>query len=67
MKQAILKDTSDALHKIAAIEKEVFNLKLFLLKKLLPAGGELVKLRGILKGVSITDEDVDAAKKSLFR
>lgn len=66
MKQAILRDTSDVLHKLTDIEKEVVNLKLFLLKKLTPSGKKVVKLKGIIKGVSVIDEDIAAAKKSLY-
>ena len=66
MKQAVAKDTVDMLHKIKTIEKEVMNLKLFVLKKLTPSGKKVTKLKGILKGVDITNEDIASAKKSLY-
>ena len=58
-------DTVDILHKIETIEKEIMNLKLSVLKKLTPSGEKLVKLKGILKGIDITNEDIESAKKSL--
>ena len=66
MKQAVAKDTVDMLHKIKTIEKEVMNLKLFVLKKLTPSGKKVTKLKGILKGIDITNEDIASAKKSLY-
>jgi hypothetical protein len=56
----------DILKKIGAIEKEIVGLKLSVLKKLAPAGKQVVKLKGILKGVQITDSDICSAKKSLY-
>ncbi len=66
MKQAAAKNTIDILHKIEAIEKEVVDLKLSVLKKLTPSGKKIIKLKGILKGVNVTDEDIASAKKSLY-
>jgi hypothetical protein len=66
MKQAVAKDAVDMLHKIKTIEKEIMNLKLSVLKKLTPSGKKVIKLKGILKGVEITDEDITSAKKSLY-
>ena len=66
MKQAVAKDTVDMLHKIKTIEKEIMNLKLSVLKKLTPSGKKVTKLKGILKGVDITNEDIASAKKSLY-
>jgi hypothetical protein len=66
MKQAVAKDAVDMLHKIKAIEKEIMNLKLSVLKKLTPSGEKVTKLKGILKGVDITNEDIASAKKSLY-
>ncbi len=66
MKQAALKNTVDLLHKIENIEKEIKTLKLSVLKKLTPSGKKIIKLKGILKGVNITDEDIASAKKSLY-
>jgi hypothetical protein len=66
MKQAALKNTVDLLHKIENIEKEIKTLKLSVLKKLTPSDKKIIKLKGILKGVNITDEDIASAKKSLY-
>ena len=66
MKTASIKNTADILHKIESIEKEVKDLKLSVLKKLTPSGKKVIKLKGILKGIDITDEDIASAKKSLY-
>ena len=66
MKQTVVKSTPDILHKIEAIEKEVMDLKLSVLKKLTPTGRKIVSLKGILKGVDITEADISAAKKSIY-
>jgi hypothetical protein len=54
------------LHKIETIEKEIVDLKLTVLRKLTPTGKKVISLKGILKGVDITDEDVTSTKKSLY-
>lgn len=66
MKQAVVKNAVDMLHKIESIEKEIMNLKLSVLKKLTPSGKKVIKLKGILKGVDITNEDITSAKDSLY-
>ena len=66
MKHAAAKSTVDILHKIETIEKEVMGLKLFVLKKLTPSKQNVVSLKGILKGVEISEKDITAAKKSLY-
>jgi SMC interacting uncharacterized protein involved in chromosome segregation len=66
MKHAAEKSTVDMLHKIETIEKEVMDLKLSVLKKLTPSGKKVVSLKGILKGVEITEQDINNAKKSLY-
>ena len=66
MKQAAMKSTPDILHKIEAIEKEVMDLKVSVLKKLSPTGKKVVSLKGILKGVDVTEADISAAKKALY-
>lgn len=66
MKQTALNGTAEILYKIEIIEKEVMDLKLSVLKKLTPTGKKLISLKGILKGIEITDEDITAAKKSLY-
>jgi hypothetical protein len=54
------------LQKIENIEKEVMALKLTLLKSLTPSGKKVISLKGIIKGVEISEEDVSIAKKSLY-
>lgn len=65
-KQTITKSTVDMLQKIEAIEKEVMDLKVYVLKKLAPTGKKVVSLKGILKSIEITDEDINSAKRSLY-
>ncbi|HEX7574964.1 MAG TPA: hypothetical protein VF360_01180 [Candidatus Methanoperedens sp.] len=51
-----------AYKKISGIEQEIRSLKrLFLSRK------RVVSLRGMLKGISITEDEIEDAKKSLFR
>lgn len=66
MKQTSMKSTVDMLQKIETIEKEVMDLKVYILKKLTPTGKKVVSLKGILKNVDITEEDIASAKKSLY-
>ena len=66
MKPSAAKGTVDVLHKIETIEKQVMDLKLSVLKKMSPSGQKVISLRGILKGVSVTEQDIAAAKKSLY-
>jgi len=66
MKHTTAKSTVDILHKIETIEKEVMGLKLSVLKKLSPTKQNVVSLKGILKGVEISEKDITAAKKSLY-
>ena len=66
MKHAPVTGTADMLHKIEIIEQEVMKLKLSVLKKLAPAGKYIISLRGILKGIDITDRVIAAARKSLY-
>lgn len=66
MKQAALKNPSEILHKIETIEKEVMDLKLSVLKKLSPSAKKIVSLKGIIKGVDISEEDIEQTKKSLY-
>lgn len=46
MKQAALKSTSDVLHKIETIEKEVMKLKLYVLNKLSPTDKKVKQTNG---------------------
>jgi hypothetical protein len=56
----------EILEKIETIEKDVMDLKLIVLKKLAPTGTKVISLKGILKGVKVSDEDIAAARKSLY-
>lgn len=51
-----------AYKKIAIIEQEVKDLK-----ELLHTQRKVVSLRGKLKGTTITENEIEEAKKSLFR
>ena len=66
MKHTAANNTVDILHKIETIEKEVMGLKLSVLKKLTPTRQNVVSLRGILKNVEISEQDINTAKKSLY-
>ena len=66
MKQAEDNSTSDILHKIEDIEREIMGLKMSVLKKIMPNGKKIVSLKGILKGVRISENDMAKAKKSLY-
>ena len=66
MKHAPAKSTVKMLQKIETIEKQVMDLKLSVLKKLTPSGRKVISLKGILKGVEITEQDIATAKKSLY-
>ena len=66
MKQATAKNTAEILHKIETIEKEVLNLKLTVLKKITPSPKKIVSLKGVIKDVDVSDEDIRQAKKSLY-
>jgi len=61
-----IKSTMQILEKIEAIEKDVMDLKLIVLKKLAPSGMKVISLKGILKGVQVTDKDIATARKSLY-
>jgi hypothetical protein len=66
MKQVVIKSTVDMLQKIETIEKEVMGLKVSVLRKLAPTGKKVISLKGILKDVDVTEEDITSAKKSLY-
>jgi hypothetical protein len=51
-----------AYKKISGIEQEIRSLKRLLLSR-----KRVVSLRGMLKGISITEDEIEDAKKSLFR
>jgi hypothetical protein len=66
MRRAAAKSTVDILQKIESIEKEAMELELTVLKDLTPTGKKTISLRGIIKGVEVTDQDIESAKKSLY-
>ena len=66
MKSAAANSSIDMLHKIETIEKQVFDLKLSVLANFTPSGKNVISLKGILKGIDITEKDIAAAKKSLY-
>ncbi len=49
--------------KLESLEKEILKLK----KGVFGFGKKNISLKGILKGVDIKDEDIEKAKKSLFK
>jgi len=66
MKHMAIENTAEMLHKIEAIEKELKDLKFSVLKKFAPSGKKVIKLKGILKGIKLTEEEIISAKKSLY-
>jgi len=66
MKHTVTKKTAEILHKIEDIEKEVMNLKLSVLKGLAPSQKKIISLKGILKGIEITEQDIVDTEKSLY-
>ncbi len=59
-------DNQEILHKIKTIERELTALKLSILKKHTPSEKKTISLRGIIKDVDISDQDIVDAKKSLY-
>lgn len=66
MKQTMPKETMDVLHKIEFIEDGLSDLKLSILKKLTPSKKNLISLKGILKGIKVSEEDIKKVQKSLY-
>ena len=66
MKQSALIDSTEILQKIASIEKDVIELKLSVLNKIEPSKRKVISLKGILKGVDVSDKDITRAKGSLY-
>jgi hypothetical protein len=66
MKKTLGKSNVDILHKIESIEKDVMDLKLSILNDLVPSKQKIISLKGILKGIEITEQDIASAKKSLY-
>jgi hypothetical protein len=66
MKRVAAKNTAEILRKVESIEKEIKDLKLTLLKSITPSNKKPITLKGVLKGVEVTEEDISSAKKSLY-
>ncbi len=66
MKQTNIKEPTDLIHKIEAIEDEILDIKFSILKKLSPSKKNLVSLKGIFKDIEISEEEIEEAKKSLY-
>jgi len=66
MKHSAAISTGDMLHKIETLEKDILKLKLAVIKSLSPASPKTITLKGILKGVTVTERDFAGAKKSLY-
>jgi hypothetical protein len=66
MKHKAAKSTVEILHKIETIEKDIMDLKLSILNNLTPSKQKVISLKGILKGIEITEQDINTAKKSLY-
>ncbi|TAN42316.1 MAG: hypothetical protein EPN22_12850 [Nitrospirae bacterium] len=58
--KAMQGSTLEMLHRIEGTEKEIVGLKLSILKNISPSGKKNVSLKGILKGIEVTD--LDSAK-----
>ena len=67
MEQAMkMKEAPNILLKIRAVEKDIVDLKLSILKTFAPSHKKNVSLKGIKKGIKINDKDISSAKKSLY-
>jgi len=66
MKNLSTKSTNEILNKIEVIEKEVLDLKLSILKQFSSSDNKVISLKGVIKGVDITDMDIASAKQSLY-
>jgi hypothetical protein len=66
MRSSQAETNGDLLNRIEAIEQDVRALKLTILKKMHPQGKKPISLRGVLKGIEITDHDIKLARKSLY-
>lgn len=66
MKQNRSNGEIEVLHQIENIEDEVLDLKLSVLKKWAPSKKNVLSLKGILKNVDISDEDVRKTQRELY-
>lgn len=61
-----VKQATDLLHKIEAIEEDVWDLKISVLKKSSSKTGKLLSLKGLLRGVDVSEQDIAEVRKSLY-
>jgi hypothetical protein len=61
-----MKETPNIPLKIKAVEKDIMDLKLSIIKVFVPPYKKNVSLKGIIKGIKISDKNILAVKKSLF-
>ena len=66
MKQTETIETAGMLHKLESIEEELLDIKFSILKNLTPSKKNLISLKGILKGIDISEIDIESAKESLY-
>jgi len=67
MKKTTIRQSIDVLHKIETIEEQIQDLKLSVLKELLPSQKSLISLKGILKGIEISDSDIEERNHFIVR
>jgi len=66
MNDLVTGDVTGLLAKVRNLEKQISELKLSLIKSHLPSQKNVVSLKGILKGIDISEKDISEAKKSLY-
>lgn len=64
MGQRTRRTDHEVLRKIESIEKEIMELKIAFLKQRYPSRKKLITLRGIIKGIDISDREIAFAKKN---
>lgn len=54
--------------KLENIESELYSLKSMVIKLMQqPGQNKVVKLKGLLKGITVNEKDIEEAKRSLFK
>jgi len=66
MRQAALKTDVGTLSQIAAIEQDIALLKSSVLRNITPSGKRIAKLKGVIRGVEVSEADIASARKSLY-
>jgi hypothetical protein len=59
-------ETNELYPQLKKIEKEIKEIKILILKSK-PIEKKPIKLKGLLKGVKFAEEDIEKAKKVLFK